>query len=285
MPDTPHRLSDDEIDRAKDEPLKCANCGTTLSKRKPSRLAAYKKQYCSLACIGAGRKGRPAENFNMGIRPNERSIAAAAGHKRYFTGRPCPKGHVADRVTSTAKCVDCLRLHQRERITRVPGALDRRREATRRYKQRHPERVAESARKQRTRLKQLGPEHAAKKRAAKAAYNRHRRRTDVQWRLAEAIRSGVCGRLAYPAKMPRKQRIANLGCSIEDLKVHLERMFTSKMSWRNWGAIWQIDHIRPLSRFDLTDPAQVAEGSHFTNLRPLLKTENLKKKAKRELLL
>lgn len=34
--------------------------------------------------------------------------AAAAGDKFYFNGRPCIKGHVSKRFTSTRACVDCL---------------------------------------------------------------------------------------------------------------------------------------------------------------------------------
>jgi hypothetical protein len=34
--------------------------------------------------------------------------AAAAGDTYYFTGRPCIKGHISPRFTSTRACVDCL---------------------------------------------------------------------------------------------------------------------------------------------------------------------------------
>ena len=33
--------------------------------------------------------------------------AQAAGKKRYFTGNPCPRGHVAERMVSTRACVAC----------------------------------------------------------------------------------------------------------------------------------------------------------------------------------
>jgi 5-methylcytosine-specific restriction endonuclease McrA len=36
-----------------------------------------------------------------------RSEAKASGMIRYFTGKPCPKGHVADRFTSSGNCVPC----------------------------------------------------------------------------------------------------------------------------------------------------------------------------------
>jgi hypothetical protein len=36
-----------------------------------------------------------------------RRQAAEAGEKRYYTGRPCSKGHDAQRFTSTGVCVQC----------------------------------------------------------------------------------------------------------------------------------------------------------------------------------
>lgn len=35
--------------------------------------------------------------------------ARAQGLKRYFTGKPCPKGHVAERITSSRACTVCAR--------------------------------------------------------------------------------------------------------------------------------------------------------------------------------
>ena len=39
--------------------------------------------------------------------PTTRSEAQKCGAKRYFTGKPCPNGHTADRQTSNATCVEC----------------------------------------------------------------------------------------------------------------------------------------------------------------------------------
>ena len=48
------------------------------------------------------------------------------------------------------------------------------------------------------------------------------------------------------------------------------------MSWDNKGrAGWHIDHIIPLSAFDLTDREQVIEACHYTNLQPSWEQDNL----------
>jgi hypothetical protein len=38
-----------------------------------------------------------------------RAEAKAAGMTRYFTGKPCPKGHVAERIVSSRACLECDR--------------------------------------------------------------------------------------------------------------------------------------------------------------------------------
>jgi len=64
-----------------------------------------------------------------------------------------------------------------------------------------------------------------------------------------------------------------LGCSVLELKQHLENQFKTGMSWSNYGE-WEIDHIQPCSSFDLTNEQQQKECFHYTNLQPLWKTEN-----------
>lgn len=72
-----------------------------------------------------------------------------------------------------------------------------------------------------------------------------------------------------------------LGCSIPELREHLEAQFREGMSWKNYGQFgWHIDHIKPCSSFDLSDPAQQYLCFHYTNLQPLWWFENLAKGAR-----
>lgn len=69
-----------------------------------------------------------------------------------------------------------------------------------------------------------------------------------------------------------------IGCSIEHLKEHIEKQFVEGMNWENWSFYgWHIDHIRPIASFDLSDPAQVKECFHYSNLQPLWAKDNLSK--------
>lgn len=67
-----------------------------------------------------------------------------------------------------------------------------------------------------------------------------------------------------------------VGCSVEELKSHLERQFTNGMSWDN-RASWHIDHYVPVSVFDLTNPEEQAWAFNWRNLRPMYMRENIQK--------
>ena len=71
------------------------------------------------------------------------------------------------------------------------------------------------------------------------------------------------------------------GCSPSELRLHLESQFQVGMTWDNYGMFgWHIDHIKPLSTFDLTDDEEIQAACHFTNLQPLWAYDNLSKKNK-----
>jgi hypothetical protein len=72
-----------------------------------------------------------------------------------------------------------------------------------------------------------------------------------------------------------------LGCTIEFFVKYIESQFEPWMTWSNHGHdTWHIDHIIPLSAFDLTDDEQLKKAMHYTNQRPLKASENFKKHAK-----
>jgi len=57
-----------------------------------------------------------------------------------------------------------------------------------------------------------------------------------------------------------------LGYSSLDFKNHIESLFTDGMSWENHGE-WHVDHIRPVSSFELTEHPSVVNA--LENLRPI----------------
>jgi hypothetical protein len=72
-----------------------------------------------------------------------------------------------------------------------------------------------------------------------------------------------------------------IGCSSKELESYLENQFTEGMTWENYGYYgWHIDHIKPCSSFDLTDPEQQKLCFHYSNLQPLWAKDNIKKSNK-----
>jgi hypothetical protein len=74
------------------------------------------------------------------------------------------------------------------------------------------------------------------------------------------IRSGVC-------------------CTKEYLIKHIERKFKKGMTWDNYGIVWHIDHIIPLSKFP-NNEEEAIKANHFSNLQPMFAIENIIKKNK-----
>jgi len=70
-----------------------------------------------------------------------------------------------------------------------------------------------------------------------------------------------------------------LGCTIQEARKHLESLFKPGMTWLNHGK-WHIDHIKPVSSFNLRKKDQIYRCFNYKNLQPLWAKENLSKGAK-----
>ena len=110
----------------------------------------------------------------------------------------------------------------------------------------------------------------------KKLYKREQRKDPYQ-RLKDNLRSRF--NHALKGNYKSGSAVKDLGCSIQELKLHLESQFLSGMTWENYGIAWQIDHIEPLFKFDLSNPEQLKQACNYKNLQPLLKEEHRAKSA------
>jgi hypothetical protein len=108
-------------------------------------------------------------------------------------------------------------------------------------------------------------------------YIKTRRKNDPQF----ALRRAITNRTHCFMRQRRAQGSVTeaIGCSWQELYAYIESKFQPGMTWKNRGK-WHIDHIKPLSSFDLTDPEQFRQAAHYTNLQPLWALDNLKKSNK-----
>lgn len=116
------------------------------------------------------------------------------------------------------------------------------------------------------------------KREHKEYFNRYcknRKQKDLNYRLSCNLRTRLCQAIINNQKAG--SAIADLGCSVEELRYYLEQQFRPGMSWDNYGSEWHIDHIKPLCSFDLSDRDQFLKACHYKNLQPLWAEANYAK--------
>jgi hypothetical protein len=109
-------------------------------------------------------------------------------------------------------------------------------------------------------------------------YHKNRYQNDIEYRLLHNCGNHIRTYLKQNKENQRSTEL--LGCTIAELKQHLENKFDSKMLWENYGSYWHIDHIIPCASFDFADPIQQKQCFHYTNLQPLEAKENIRKSNK-----
>ena len=115
--------------------------------------------------------------------------------------------------------------------------------------------------------------------AAASKNNLKRRRACIKFRLSNILRSRL--NKAIKGGYKAGSAVTDLGCSIPELKLYLESKFQEGMTWDNYGhKTWHIDHILPLSKFDLSNREELLRACNYTNLQPLWAKDNLVKSNK-----
>lgn len=239
-----------------------------------------------------------------------RKQALEQGLTRYFTGKACLRGHVAERQTTNGKCQDC-QAEDRKVLSEDQKEKQRQR-ARRRYAEKGQECRAKTRKwreQNKQHLREYNAAFAASYTERRAELNKDRYDADpeaARARVSAYRASNPEVARAYKAKQRAEKTPAYLadkvrirlweclrrvgarksassieltGLDAKDLRHYLESLFEEGMTWENHGE-WHIDHIRPCASFDLTDPVQQRECFHYTNLQPLWAVDNLKKSDK-----
>ena len=110
-------------------------------------------------------------------------------------------------------------------------------------------------------------------------YFKQKRETDSKFKLNGNISSGISGSLEGNKNGRHWEDL--VGYTLNDLKNHLEKLFQSGMTWKNYGE-WHIDHKIPKAAFNFTRPEHVDFKKCWAlkNLQPLWAKENMLKGAK-----
>lgn len=125
------------------------------------------------------------------------------------------------------------------------------------------------------RLRMHNPTYRAKSSAA-TLRRYYKLKNDPIFLLRKTLRSRFLR--AIKKEYKKTSCIKLLGCSIPELRRHIQSKFKEGMSWDNHGIHgWHIDHIIPCNRFDLSRLDEQKKCFHFSNLQPLWASENLEK--------
>ena len=133
-------------------------------------------------------------------------------------------------------------------------------------------RLSESGKRSSQKARLRAKESGYQKKYAKEKWN-----NDINYRLTKLLRNRVRAMVTKGCKSAHTLNL--LGCSIDELKAHLEMQFEPGMTWDNCEE-WHIDHIIPCSYFDLTKEENQRICFNYRNLQPLWAKDNVKKSNK-----
>lgn len=180
----------------------------------------------------------------------------------------------------------------RDKYYRLPGNKERKKEWSRKYNLKNIDRKRELGRKYYHDNKERAQEYRLKNKENikkqkqkyysenKEHINRHtkeRRRTDINFKITHNLRTRL--RKALKGINKSASTIELIGCTIDELRRHIESQFKPWMTWKNYG-LWDIDHVKAMATFDLTCPLQQRECCNWSNLQPMEHIENIRKGAR-----
>lgn len=109
---------------------------------------------------------------------------------------------------------------------------------------------------------------------------KERNKNDLNFRLKQRIRNRIVKILKLNNYRKKDETLNYLGCSVNQYKDYLQSKFELNMTWDNYGRTvdsWNIDHIIPLSKFDLSKDEEKYKAFNYTNTQPMWASLNSSK--------
>lgn len=104
----------------------------------------------------------------------------------------------------------------------------------------------------------------------------HRKKTDFAYKFIINQRH----RIRNALKNKQKKTIEYLGCNGEDLVDWMKYLFNDSQILENHGSEWHIDHVIPISNFNIDNENDIMLCLNWRNTMPLSVKENLSKNKK-----
>jgi len=229
------------------------------------------------------------QNDQIASSPSE---AKKLGLTTYYTGNPCLRGHLSERVTASAGCAECLKIKARKRnskkkakarkkklrkmkskprpeggkhgidVSMISDAKERKREYSNQYYHRNKDRIKELS---------LRECRANKRKEYIRSWQCEYRKTK-EGKAISFMRK--CISRCIKNKMDTTEEY--LGYKKRELIERISGLFTHGMTWDNYGD-WHIDHIKPINAFLKEGVEDVMIINALSNLQPLWAKDNLRK--------
>jgi len=122
--------------------------------------------------------------------------------------------------------------------------------------------------------------HKAKQRRSQQALSK-RISESPKLRLEAAVRARVMMSMKRRNTIKTSRTFELIGCTGAELAARIESQFKRGMTWENYGSAWHVDHITPLSYFDMSNPDDQRRAWNWQNLRPLPAIQNITEGNKR----
>lgn len=209
-----------------------------------------------------------------------RQDAKLQGLTRYFTGKPCKHGHVAERDVNNSGCAECDRLRwvgkRRKYIAKHPEKV---KASKKRYYEKHKDSILEKQRayKERTTdarkayFKSYNDKRRDKKLADAALY-RAKNAERINAFLREYTKQNRDKYNAYSKLRKAAQAHRTPSWLTTDDLWLMEEIYTlATLRTSVTGLLWHVDHVVPLR-------GRLVSGLHVpTNLQVITQAENLRK--------
>lgn len=112
-------------------------------------------------------------------------------------------------------------------------------------------------------------------------WNKKQRSINPEFKCLCAMRSGFRQFLKQKGCTKTSRTMAIIGCTPQQLRDHLESQFVRGITWENYGKVWHIDHIVPVSHFGISED-EIARAWNWQNLRPLSARRNMSEGNRRQ---
>ena len=130
-------------------------------------------------------------------------------------------------------------------------------------------------------IKEYRKNNVDKIRETKRNYERNRKTNDPLYKLVANFRTAIWTVLKENNMDKYGHYFEILRYTPDELAIHLEKQFTSDMTWENYGE-WHVDHKKPITSFNFQEMGddEFMKCWSLDNLQPLWGEENIRKSNK-----